>query len=671
MGSLQEFPDQVSKISNAKHEGRTHPFGFSALALTLTLFAASFLFDITWVQHKGYAGLVPWWIFFRNGLLLYGGIAFATFILSPLIGWIFRPGGSGWMIDRFAGWWLFMTIILVQLINEEFVSGNLGLTNPPSVIISVTTVLVSLALLRFVGYRLARHGRGGRKWGIHIAFILLVIIGLPLGYHMTKPNIAPLAGGREVNRPPNIILITLDTLRADHVSIYGYEKKTTPNIDAFARDSILFANAFTPIPLTSPAHTSIMTGNLPQNHMVFQNTSVYDGTPVSKPNGKTYENTAIGSILRENGYETFSAVSAIHLNNKFGWGHCADSLNEYEPPYSNPFLRSTFQYAPIRFVSAGLRLPFKVIRKSDSVTDSFLEWEMNRQSDRPFFAWLHFFDVHLPFDPPGEYLRKFDPDYTGELSGNSVDVEKYNEHSEELAARGIDLERYLVHVNACYDGELFFMDEQFGRLIDELKGRELYDDALIIICADHGEGFGERGYIGHNAVPFDYEMQVPFIVKPSQYSEVGRRVSDPVTLCDIAPTIYDTLGIDPGIRMDGISFLSILKGPDNKREFDWPVPGMVFLVAHSLRWDDRQIVRTLDRESEKVVWSYYDLVADTGAFNDLYESEGVLPEMDKLALIGWIDDTVADFKYLSVHAHEKEDLDEWTIEQLKAVGYLN
>jgi len=671
VGSLQELPNQVSKKINDKPEGRTHPFGFSALALTLTLFAASFLFDITWVQQKGYAGLVPWWIFFRNGLLIYGGLAFAAFILSPLIGWFFRPTGSGWIIDRFAGWWLFMTIILVHFINDEFSSGNLSLANPPSVIITLITILVSIALLRFIGYRLARHGRGGSKRGIYIAFILLVLIGLPLGYNMTKPGSAPPAGGGEGNRPPNIILITLDTLRADHLGIYGYDKKTTPNIDGFARDSIVFENAFTPIPLTTPAHVSIMTGNLPQSHMIFQNTSVFDGSPISKPNGKTYENTAIGTILRENGYETFSAVSAIHLNNKFGWGHCADSLNEYEPPYSNPFLRSTFQLAPIRFVSAALRLPFETIRKSDSVIGCFLEWETNRQSDRPFFTWLHCFDVHLPFDPPGEYIRKFDPDYTGKLSGSSVDVTKYNEHREELAAKGVDLERYLVHVNACYDAELFFMDEQFGRLTDELKGRELYDDALIIICADHGEGFGERDYIGHNAVPFDCEMHVPLIVKPPRYSEAGRRVGDPVTLCDIAPTIYDTLGIEPGITMDGSSFSSILKGSDHISEFDWPVPGMVFLVAHSLRWDDRQIVRSLDRESERVVWSYYDLVADPGAFNDLYESEGVLPEVDKFALIGWIDETVADFKYLSVHAHENEDLDDWTIEQLKAVGYLN
>jgi arylsulfatase A-like enzyme len=215
------------------------------------------------------------------------------------------------------------------------------------------------------------------------------------------------------------------------------------------------------------------------------------------------------------------------------------------------------------------------------------------------------------------------------------------------------------------------MDEQFGRLINVLKGRGLFDDALIIVCSDHGEGFGERGFIGHNSVPFDYEMKVPLIVKPAGFKGPGRRETAPVTLCDIAPTIYETLGIEPGIRMDGRSFLGILDGTTNEGEFDWPIPGMVFLVAHSLRWEDRQIVRNLDRETEKVTWSYYDLISDPGAFYDLYESEGILPNEDKIALIKWIDDTVADFKYLSTKAHEKKDLDDWTIEQLKAVGYLN
>ena len=182
---------------------------------------------------------------------------------------------------------------------------------------------------------------------------------------------------------------------------------------------------------------------------------------------------------------------------------------------------------------------------------------------------------------------------------------------------------------------------------------------------------GERGFIGHNSVPFDYEMKVPLIVKPPNFKGPSKRISEPVTLCDIAPTIYDMLGIDPSMRMDGRSILPLLDGSAGKGEFDWPVPGMVFLVAHSMRWEDRQVVRSLDQETESIVWSYYDLMTDPGAFNDLYASEGILPEEDKFELMKWIEETGADFKYLSTQAHEKKDLDEQTLEQLRAVGYLN
>jgi arylsulfatase A-like enzyme len=404
---------------------------------------------------------------------------------------------------------------------------------------------------------------------------------------------------------------------------------------------------------------------------------MFEGKPVTKPDGTYYANTAIGTILKKNGYRTFGAVSAIHLGRQFGWGHFVDSLNEYEPPFESVTLpqRTCFQLAPFRFLAAALRRPVNPIRKSDNVLECFGEWVKGYQEESransPIFAWLHFFDVHLPFDPPREYLAKFDPDYGGRLTGSAGDVRLYNENREELEAKGIDIDRYVEHVNACYDAELLYMDFCFGELIDGLKENGLYDNSLIIVCADHGEGFGERGFIGHNSGPFDYEMKIPFIVKPPKFNSPGQRITEPVTLCDIAPTVYDYLGIEPSIRMDGRSFKPLLDGTVAEGEFGWPVPGMVFLVAHSLRWEDRQIIRFLDREKEVVVWSYFDLTTDPGAFNDLYASEGILPEEDKLTLIEWIKNTGADFQYLSLQAHEKKDVDELTLQQLRAVGYLN
>lgn len=692
MGFLAEAQEKTSKAKKKEsYKWLTEP-GEQGFGLVIILFIICFFLDIVWVKSKGYSGLAPWWVFYIYAwrYSLYAGFGFLAITL--LFFWVIRPKRKIYFWHYFSAWWLYITILGIFILNEEVIPGHFGLSNPLSIVLSLFTLLVSIIILRLIGIKIKGtraekflqtkiiKGKMNRIILVLVYFFFFIVIPYG-GSQVTKPKIGALPALGEGRKNPNVIIVTLDTLRADHVGIYGYTKPTTPNIDAFTSESIVFDNAFTPIPLTTPAHVSLFTGNLPQSHIVLENTSVFDSTPVTKPDGTEYANTAIGTILREHGYRSFAAVSAIHLGHQFGWGHFVDSLNEYEPPFDDDhwYLRPAFQITPLRLLAAILHQHSNPIRKSDSVVKTFDDWLWDWNPfchhiivpKGPFFAWLHFFDAHLPYDPPGEYLKKFDPDYTGKLTGSTHDVEMYNQDKDELAAHGVDLDRYVEHVKACYDGETLFMDEQFGKLIQILKDAKIYDNTLIIVCADHGEGLGERGFFGHNSVPFDYEMRIPFIVKPPNYQGGMKRIKEPVTLCDIAPTIYDITGIDAGVRMDGKSFADLLNGSSIEEEkHTWPVPGMVFLVAHSMRWPDRQVVRFLDREHQRVAWSYFDLVNDPGAFNDLYASEGILPEDDKLDLINWIDRTAADFQYLSERAQEKKDLDEWTIEQLKSVGYL-
>ncbi len=659
-------------MGNTEVKGRVKPLKagnlISVIAMTVTLFTATCLLDIMWVHHKGYGGLVPWSTFFKSSFHMYAIIAVVAYLVAPLIGRIFRPGKIRVRtFDVFAVWWVYVTLMLVLLVNEEWLSGRLTFSNPKTALITLVTLIIPLVILRKLGTRLSLNN--ATRYALHyiIAAILLVAAGIPVTLKYTSPKIGQGLDEWDPRYHPNVILITFDTLRADHLGIYGYERPTSYFIDSFAEKAIVYDNAFTPIPLTNPAHATIMTGNLPQNHLVLTNTSTYEGIPTIKPDGTAYENIALGTILREHGYQTFAAVSAIHLGNDFGWGHSFDNLNQYTPTFSSSrfhLFRTTYQLAPMRFIAKGFGSRINYTRKSDEVVDCFIEWANRRDRDRPFFAWLHMFDVHTPYNPPDSHLKLFETEYDGFLTCSGPDVMRYNNAKDELISEGLDLDRYIEHARASYDAELKFMDQQFGRLMGNF-----YDKSLIIVCSDHGEALGERGFIGHNSVLFDYETRVPLFIKPPSYDLPGTRIDTPVTLCDIAPTIYDFLDIDAGLRLDGKSVLGI--DSETQEHEPWPVPGMIFLVSHTLRWQDKQIVRMVDPDSQQVTWSYYDLIEDPGAFNDLYASEGILPEKYKSALLNWIDGTGADFSILAGQAREKAVLDEWTIEQLRANGYLN
>ncbi len=645
----------------------------AGLPVLISLFLITYFIDVYRVLLKGYEEPTPYAVFISNGFVLYLLLAVVFWLLSPIAGKIFRTRYENPFFAGFASWWIFVTLLFVLYVNEELIGGRLGFGNPESIVFSILSLAMPLAILKYVSGRVRGvylSGRGMLSIYAITFFMLLIIVVMPFLLNAIGPDTPATPSEGDSH---DVILITLDTLRADHLNIYGYEPETSPSIDEFARDCVVFDACFTPMPLTNPAHASMFTGNLPQNHLVLTNTSAYEQIPTIKPDGTAYENMSFVEILREQGYDSFAAVSAVHLGNEFGWGKSFTSLNQYTPPFKGHFANSVYQLAPMRFIAKALRKPINYIRKSDEVFATFLQWDDWRQpvsGREPFFAWLHCFDVHVPYNPPGGLERIYMPDYSGSLTCSGPDVQKYNTDRDELLAEGADLDEYIQYANACYDGEIRFMDEQFGMLIDELKKRGIYNDSLIIVCADHGEGIGERDFIGHNSVLVDYETRVPMFIKPPGYSGGGARVKLPVSLCDIAPTVYDFLGIDSSLRMDGESLKPLVDGEPG-RGFGWPMPGMIFLKSHSLRWKDRQIMRNIEPETEAVVWSYYDLRTDPGAFVDLYATEGLLPERDKTSLLEWIEGTSADFAYLAGKAHEKEELDEWTIEQLRANGYLN
>jgi len=331
----------------------------------------------------------------------------------------------------------------------------------------------------------------------------LCLVGL-LGTGCTAPTAAP--------SPPDIILITLDTLRADRLGCYGDRAAHTPQLDALARDGIRFANAVTPVPLTLPAHASLLSGLDPTRHGVLDNAGFRLGTGTA----------TLAQTLARRGYATAASVAAFVLDRRFG-------------------LERGFRNYGDRFGSAdrkrALLDPSSVQRRADAVVDEALATLPNLS--RPFFLWLHFYDPHLPYDPPSPERERFGAD--------------------------------------PYRGEIAFTDRQLGRLFAALRQRELYQAAAILVAADHGEDLGEHGEPSHGVFLYDTTLRVPLILKLPRGARAGSVRRDPVGLIDVAPTLA-ALAQAELPDTDGQNLLEPLANPDRalyaetrfaRRHFGW------------------------------------------------------------------------------------------------------
>jgi arylsulfatase A-like enzyme/Tfp pilus assembly protein PilF len=281
---------------------------------------------------------------------------------------------------------------------------------------------------------------------------------------------------------PNVILITIDTVRADHMGCYGATYVQTPTLDALAHDGILFERAISQVPLTWPSHAVILTGTYP-----FQN-GVQDFT--GQPLDERFRSVA--QVFKQQGYATGAVVSAFVLDRSWGLARGFDF-------YDDAFAAETFQTKDIGLVD----------RKAGESVTRALKWlNKNRAQTprRPFFFWLHLYDPHSPYDPP----EPFRTQYRGHL----------------------------------YDGEIAYADHELGRLMAWLKQNRLYQGSLIIMLSDHGESLGEHGEKEHGFFIYNSTVHIPLIVKPPAGSGFRPgRVAKPVETTAVAQTLLRLAGL--------------------------------------------------------------------------------------------------------------------------------
>ncbi|MEL7060570.1 MAG: sulfatase-like hydrolase/transferase [Acidobacteriota bacterium] len=283
----------------------------------------------------------------------------------------------------------------------------------------------------------------------------------------------------------NVVVVTFDTTRADHLSAYGHPGAHTPAVDRLAAEGVLFEQAVAPVPITLPSHSSLMTGKVPPGHGVRDN-----GIFVLPESQRT-----LAEILRDAGWRTGAAIAAFPLTEQFGIGQGFELFDDHVTgAQENVFGQRVLPKQDFFFDE----------RSATQVNAAALPW-LEAHADEPFFLWLHYFDPHHPHEPPRPYDQLFAHD--------------------------------------LYLGEIAAADEAFGAVLDRLEQLGVEDRTLVVLTADHGEGRGEHNESTHSLLVYQSTLHVPLIVRLPG-GPAGRRVAERVGLVDVLPTVLDVLGLD-------------------------------------------------------------------------------------------------------------------------------
>lgn len=308
---------------------------------------------------------------------------------------------------------------------------------------------------------------------------------------------------------PNILIITLDTTRANHLGVYGYFRDTSPQIDTFAKECVLFKECIAPVAQTLPSHHSLFTGVYPREHGFTANMSFTEGMYVPSPHL-----FSLATLLRSCGYQTAAFVSAEAVKKEGGLNAGFDVW--HEPAEKNAISPQTLA--------------------------ELFKW-MDGDPSRPFFCWLHLFDPHAPYEAPEPYGSMFKTDDALEAYMKALQIpdKASKERRPELTGQ-VKVWDSRKSING-YDGEIRFMDFHLGTLFEKLRTKGLMDQTAILLVGDHGEGLGQHEYPEHNEI-WQEQLHVPLMMRvPGQ---APRTVATRVSMVDVMPTFLGLVGGVPG-----------------------------------------------------------------------------------------------------------------------------
>jgi arylsulfatase A-like enzyme len=439
----------------------------------------------------------------------------------------------------------------------------------------------------------------------------------------------------------NVVLISIDTLRADHLGCYGYHRNTSSNIDRFANRGVLFEKAFSHSPKTTPSHMSMFTSLYPTVHRVFMPNSKRDHIIYSLDD----KIKTLAEILEENGYTCVAFTGGGHVGEEYGFGR-----------------------------------GFKKYITEKSHWKKGIDW-ISSNSQKKFFIFFHTYVVHDPYLPPDPYYSMFNPGYQGNIlrpedkKSVHVDSKTYWEHVDPENREDIK------QLMALYDGEILYMDEQMIKpLFAMLKKMDLFKNTIIIFTSDHGEEFKEHGRLRHDQV-YDEHLHVPLIIylPPHQVglNDIKSRIQSQVRLIDIMPTIIDLLKIR--IETDdfqGTSLVPVMKGVEKKDRLLYASRILssrkknVYIRHHSLRYKGFKLIQNIRYQFRKnVPWELYNISDDPQEKQNLIldESEAGLLLKQRLSnILKKNQKFLFSRGYRLHHSRFKNS----NLETLRALGYL-
>jgi arylsulfatase A-like enzyme len=446
----------------------------------------------------------------------------------------------------------------------------------------------------------------------------------------------PAAQRRPDDGTPNILLISIDALRADRLSCYGAERPTSPNLDAFAAEAARFTHAHANAPWTLPSHASMLTGEEVGVHGVER------GAMTLTPNAIT-----VATTLHAHGYATAGVVTAPYLQSSWGFDHGFDSYDDGLA-------------APDNQTSQHLKTAELAVNRALAA--------IRARRDKPWFVFLHLFDVHHDYLPPAPYNKLFlDPSYHGHFDLTNWD----GNIAFHTGMNPDDFE----YVRGQYDGGVAWVDNQLGRLFAGLKEDDEWTRTVVIVTADHGDEFLEHGSKGHGHSLFNELLHVPLIVKaPGPPSPAT--VDVPVSLVDVLPSIAAWAGAKlADYRGSGRSFLPLLGHPAGDG-----ADRSLFAETHLSR-QTPETPRGFETMIERGGWKYierrdaperillFHVAVDPGERNDLLAKEPAKVDELRALLVAHLRENKALHEELKMS--RAQPIDEKTAEQLKQLGYVN
>lgn len=421
----------------------------------------------------------------------------------------------------------------------------------------------------------------------------------------------------------NIILVTLDTTRADHLGCYGYSKPTSPNLDKLADESVLYTRAISPSSWTLPAHASLFTGKFTTSHGAKYDTEgpFCLADAIDAPQawekyracGLSQQEITLADILKKQGYETLAVVGGPWMKKIFGLHKGFDYYDDFQIDTLVGRLAHQVTYTSAKLVE--------------------------RSEKNGFFLFMNYFDPHFPYQPPAEFAKPFLPE-TQQQADNMTQTE-------------IKL--------ALYDGEIRRMDHYFGMFLDFLRGNDLYDNSMIIVTADHGELFGDfadHGKYGHGKYLYQGEIAIPLFIKYPK-SEIAPGKSDiRIQLTDILPLICDRLSIDAPQGIQGqappdINHPIISETYYHKNENNDGAWKAVFEGDYKFMWN------------QEGKHQLFNLENDPGENDNLIEKEENIAKQMFLNMEQYLDALPEPFPSLA-----EQKIDEKTKKTLQSLGYI-